>query len=333
MRIGGLRGQLTPIILAVTAVTAGLALAVYPVRTAPRPPEPTHERPEYKATSSRVSLDQIDALVGPAITAMENNEVAKGLCLYEASLRDRAAAHGAESLEVADTIVYFGAEQSRLNHQARAIGYFEEGLVRYRKLFGAGSPEVALVHMDLARNRIDAYGDGQLDKALADAQAGYDLMLKAKGAANPETAFALSLVAGIKGRPALTGGDPAKIQEANALFATSVRTYLQAPFDPRDVAFLYFPWVKMLVQNGQDEAIWQVLDEANRLEDGPFIRTQLLIEFRDNGRIDLARAIARRYDDRDIGLTPQAPLEMTRYAAWPDDLDSCPAERRPEFGL
>jgi hypothetical protein len=324
---------LTPAGMAFAAAVFGALLAVVPSLKATAEGPAYYEMPEYQGTTSRIDMEARAAILGPADGKFwQGKDIGGGLCAYEALIASRTREHGESSLQVADTRAYFGAEIAGAGYYEHSLPFMEAGLADYRKVFGPDSPEVAIVLMDLASSRVEAFGDAQLDTAIAEAVQAHAILLKAKGERNQETALALTLVARLKGRPAYTQGDAGRIAASGALFAEAARTYPLTPYKPVDADRIYERWAKMLIANGRTEEALEILEPTRTLYNHPSLIFYLVCALRDDGQVPAARAVAKRFGQGDIDMTPQ-PSWRDPLPPWPRDLKSCPPERRAEFGL
>lgn len=324
---------LRPAGMAFAAVVFGSLLAAVPALVATADGPAYYEMPEYRGTTSRIDMEARDAILGPADGKFwQGEDIAGGLCAYESLIARRTREHGADSLQVADTRAYFGAEIASAGYYERSLPLMEAGLADYRKVFGPDSPEVAIVLMDLASTRVEAFGDRQLDTAVNEAMQAHAILLKTKGERNQETALALTLVARLKGRPAFTQGDAGRIDASGALFEEAARTYPLTPYKPVDADKIYERWAKMLVANGRTDEALKILEPSRALYNHPSLIFYLVRDLRDGGQVPAARAVANRFGQRDISMTPQ-PSWRDPVPPWPDDLNACPPDRRAEFGL
>jgi hypothetical protein len=201
---------------------AALLLAVVPAVVAG---QDAGGRPPVEETKNRLSEDRMTELVAGPMAKLETGNLAAARASFDLLLAAARARHGARSLEVADLYTSFGValftysrDPDERPYRREALAYLEAAVAAYRVATGNGDPELAVA--------LNTYADAQLvlqpDDPPASAEAALDeayrIRLAALGPTNAETLASLRYLARLRGLPAMTRGDPARIEAVAVLF-------------------------------------------------------------------------------------------------------------------
>jgi tetratricopeptide (TPR) repeat protein len=207
-------------------------------------------------TKDRLSGDRMSRLVARPISTVERRGLAEGKAAFDRLLAQIRARHGHGSVQVADLLVAFGVRLYTLGQatddrrlREEALPYLEAAIPAYRAAFGATHPEVAVAlntYADALRALHEDNPPESAETALAEA---YRIRLAALGPNNPETLATLRYLAGVRGHPSRTRGDPARIEAAAALFRELIA---HSPNDRRrdSAPYVHTAFARMYAQNG-----------------------------------------------------------------------------------
>ena len=239
-----------PLLAAVLAVTLGGSGAH--AQSAPSAPPRS-----VPLTKDRLSEEQFEALVQAPLDLVRGGDLAAGERSLEALVDKRRRRFGPNSLEVADTLHAFGVSlyiqglnSDDLGLRRRSAAYVARAVPIYRAALGPVHPEVALAltdHADILR-RIDP--DNPPPEVDVELEESYRIRKAALGMNNVETAQNLASLAVTKGLPSRTGGDPAKVAAAAAMFNEAIEALRRTPKVTGELGEAYFQLATMYLSNG-----------------------------------------------------------------------------------
>lgn len=220
---------------------------------------------EFHDTTSRLSWDREEALVRGPMALVRAGRLADGQAAFERLLARRMA-QNPNGVIVADTLMSFGVLLHAEGYEHEALDYVRRSVAAYRRAFGPDHPEVAAALHSVA-DVLERFApddpDPEADAALEEA---YRIRLKALGPHNAETAITLARLGRIKGRPARTRGEAARIEASADLFRRSLAMFAVTPLKrDTDPPAVFRDFLKMYVDNGR-------IGEANALFTAEFDR-------------------------------------------------------------
>jgi hypothetical protein len=172
------------------------------------------------APEDRLTDEEMSGLVEQPIGQVQAGDIEGGRRTFERMLRAAQARHGPNALEAADLLTAFGV---LLDQQDQAVvpgakplapGYLRRAIPIYRAALGPNHPEVALALSTLAdalRFARPENPPAEAEQALVEA---YRIRLASRGPTHAETLWTILRLAEVRGVPARTGGDPARIDAA-----------------------------------------------------------------------------------------------------------------------
>lgn len=273
---------------------------------------------ERRETRSRLPRERMEALVAGPMARVRRGDMAGAERAFETLHDGVARRHGPGSVQAADLLMSFGAmlynegPGSSETRAGRSVLYLRRAVEATRRAFGPDHPEVALALHSLADVLVEVAPNdppAEAETALEDA---YRIRLAAFGVANPETLAALGALAHIRGLPARTRGDPARIAAVAAMYrqglAEARRATGQFPEQQPDLWRLRL--ARLYIRNGQPAAALAIIDEAAREAGGDCMET-----------IPLVLGIANLLTE--AGLEAQAERLQERFAI--EQAGPCPS--------
>jgi tetratricopeptide (TPR) repeat protein len=258
-------------------------------------------------TQERVSNQELAAMVAGPLDLAERGDLSGAQREFETLLKR------SRPEEESDLLTAFGVGLHSLGdaeeddpYRRASIPYLERSVPAAIRRFGSGHPEVALAlntYADALRSLSPDDPPRQVDQAYARA---FAIRERTLGRINAETLFALFRLAQVQGLPSRTGGDPARIERAAAMFRAVIQGREANPDQPSSESAenVRLSLVEMYVRNR---------DMAKAVE---VARTTELVDARRNWRCDVGigrAAIAAalkekgRHEEAEAALDPETP--------------------------
>jgi hypothetical protein len=209
-------------------------------------------KPTY--TKDRLSNERMAEMVAAPLARAEAGDLAGAQREFEAQLARSGPQEAPDLLTGFGLGLYIhGLENDSPPLMRSALPYLERAIPATATRFGAGHPEMALAlttYADALRKLSPQDPPRSADDAYARA---YRIRARTLGRSNAETLYSLLRLAQVRGLPARTGGDPARIEQAAALFRAVIRGREANPdqpeYEPAENA--RFALIEMYVANGQ----------------------------------------------------------------------------------
>ena len=281
--------RLVPLLAAVAAAT-----------TACGSPEPTY-------TKDRISNERLLQMVEQPLARAEAGDLAAAQRQFEAQL-ERSRPQDAPDLLTAFGVGLFtrGLETDSEPLLRAAVPYLERAVPATAGRFGPEHAETALAlttYADALRKLSPDDPPRAADEAYARA---YRIRARTLGTGNAETLYSLLRLAQVKGLASRTGGDPARIAEAAALFEAVVRGREANPHQPESESpeNARFALIEMYVANGRIEEATEVALTSEAVTGRRNVRCDI-----GPARVAVAAALRRkgRNADAETTLNPPSP--------------------------
>jgi tetratricopeptide (TPR) repeat protein len=258
-------------------------------------------------TRDRLTPEHMRELVAAPLAKIGRGDVEGGKRDFERLLDERRHHFGADSLQIADTLGAFGVllysdnisgSDDRLRRMA--VPYLARAVAGYKAAEGPLHPDVAVALNDLADvlRRLDPDTPPlEADAALAEA---CGIRLASLGPYNAETIANLAYLGEVEGLPSRTGGDPAKVDKAAALFQQAIEAVAKGrTAKPEDLAWIRMALARMYLLNNRLREALQAFDLAMNvaLQSEPAgVHPQSFVSLlEDKGHTQEAIELRRRY--------------------------------------
>lgn len=222
----------------------------YSVMQSGKAPPPEHGG----TTADRLSERQRSRLVERPMDLVERGELAAGQQQFEREYAAMLERKGEQSITLGDMLIAFGVGLWREEHEAEAVPYLRRAVDAYRKAVGPDDPEIALALNSVA----DAvYNDwdkpaGPPPEALEAMRETLRIRRASLGPKNAETAVTYVRLGRLNGHPAMTKGDPGRIEAAAAQARHGLDLLPDTlNLDPEDIAVARRTVAEIYARNGR----------------------------------------------------------------------------------
>jgi len=202
-------------------------------------------------TKSRLSDAQFADLTAQPAAELQAGDIEKAKADFEVLLQSREGPDHESQVRYGDTLESFGVAMFMADQKEASLAYLERGISAFRRAFGPRHPEVAVAlnsWADAAKEISPESPPTGTDEAYEEA---YEIRLASLGPSDPETLSNLVELANLKGLPARTNGDPAKVQTAANLFEQLIEALKQNPRStPSNFGLVYSELSVMYAKNG-----------------------------------------------------------------------------------
>lgn len=271
-------------------------------------------------TKDRISSEAMVKLVAQPLNSLRSGDLAKAEAELEALLKSRDGPSPAARLAYADTLSAFGtslwSENSvESDYGERGLTYLKRAIEAYEALYGRGHPETLLAITDYADAAWHLDEDAPSQETLALTAEVHRRSVTALGAINVETVSRLYMLADMKGRPAVTQGDPARIDASAALFEQAISHQERLPCPDEFGGSIVSDYARMLIRNGR-------YDDA-------FARTKALLpRLQKWQRVSTVSAVARTLEEQGLHAEAEQMLRLLPQEASDQRFDAASADRR-----
>lgn len=266
---------------------------------------------ERRYTKDRLSEERMAELVAGPMALVRNGRVGAAERAFEGIVQATGRRHGNGSVDVADRLTAFGVliyieglEGGDDEMRRRSLPYLQRAVEAYRAAFGPSHPEVAVALNSYADVQTALNPDDPPPSAEAALEEAYNIRLSSFGPSNPETLASLLGLAEFRSAPSRTGGDPARIAAAAAMFREGIPYARGGSGQAREEvpATWYFGLARLYARHRQLINALEALEEAERelqgdaqcvaLVTGAMAFAELL---GDEGYEEQAQELRRRY--------------------------------------